>query len=136
MMKTSRYVMASLLAATFSVMGAEPDTSKLPPAATTQGVTYAKDIKPIFDDTCVKCHGQEKQKAKMRLDSLAATLKGGENGPDVIAGKSEKSPLVWAIARIGDEDDAMPPKKKDGTVNAVSKEKIALIRAWIDQGAK
>src|ERR1051325_3719266 len=55
------------------------DTSKLPPASTKQGVTYASDIKAILDKSCVKCHGAEKPKAKLRLDSLDAALKGSEN---------------------------------------------------------
>ena len=46
------------------------DTSKLPPASDQKDVTYAKDIKPIFDKSCVKCHGAEKPKGKLRLDSL------------------------------------------------------------------
>ena len=46
------------------------DTSKLPPASDKKGVTYDKDIKPIFEKSCFKCHGPEKQKAKLRLDSL------------------------------------------------------------------
>ena len=113
------------------------DTSKLPPASDKKGVTYAKDIKPIFENACFKCHGEEKQKSKLRLDSLAATLKGGENGPNVIPGKSADSQLVHSVARIMPEDDEnMPPKKKDGTISALSKEQVGLIRAWIDQGAK
>lgn len=111
------------------------DTSKIPPASDKKGVTFEKDIKPIFDKQCTKCHGEEKQKGKLRLDSLAAALKGGEDGEVIIKGKSAESPLVQAIARL-DEDEAMPPAKKDGSVDAVSKENIGLIRAWIDQGAK
>ena len=136
MTNMSRYASLGLLVAAFTALAADPDISKLPAAASKQGVTYAKDIKSIFDENCTKCHGSEKQKSKLRLDSLEAVLKGGENAPDIIVGKSEKSPMVWAVARIGDEDDSMPPKKKDGTVAALSKEQVALIRAWIDQGAK
>ena len=109
------------------------DLSKLPPAADKKGVTYEKDIKPIFEKSCFKCHGPEKQKGKMRLDSLAGVIKGGENGPDVIPGKGDKSPLLHNVARIGDEDDAMPP---EGKGDPLTKEQVALIRAWIDQGAK
>lgn len=111
------------------------DTSKLPPASEKKDVTYDKDIKPIFEKTCFKCHGEEKQKGKLRVDSAAAILKGGEDGEVIIKGKSAESPLVHAIARL-DEDEAMPPAKKDGTVNALSKEDVGLVRAWIDQGAK
>ncbi len=111
------------------------DTSKLPPVSEKKNLTFEKDIKPIFEDACVKCHGPEKQKGRLRLDSLEATLKGGEEGPNVIKGKSAESTLVHSIARL-DDDYAMPPEKKDGTFDAVSKENIGLIRAWIDQGAK
>jgi mono/diheme cytochrome c family protein len=140
MMKPSRFLCAAFLAAaTLASRAADPDASqiaKLPPAADKKDVTYDKDIKAIFEKNCFKCHGPDKQKSKLRLDSLAAAVKGGENGPDIIAGKSEKSQLVWAIGRIGDEDDAMPPKPKDGPVKALPKEQVSLIRAWIDQGAK
>src|SRR5260370_13547710 len=60
------------------------DTSKLPPPASATGVTYAKDIKPILDKSCIKCHGSEKQKGKLRLDSLEAALKCGEDGKVVL----------------------------------------------------
>lgn len=112
------------------------DPSKLPPAAGQSGVTYEKDIKPIFDKSCVKCHGAEKQKSKLRLDSLQAAIKGGENGPDIIAGKSDKSPLVYFVAHVGDEDDFMPPPEEKSKVKPLTKEQVGLIRAWIDQGAK
>ena len=109
------------------------DLSKLPPASDKKGVTYEKDIKAIFEKSCFKCHGSEKQKGKMRLDSREAVLKGGENGPDVIPGKGDQSPLLHNAARIGDPDDAMPP---EGKGDPLTKEQVALIRAWIDQGAK
>src|SRR6266404_2121754 len=90
----------------------EIDVSKLPPASDKKGVTYDKDIKPIFDKSCTKCHGSEKQKAKLRLDSLSAALKGSENGKILESGNSAKSKIVHNVARIGDEDDWMPPVDK------------------------
>ncbi len=127
----------SLAVLTAAAADKKVDISKLPPPSDKKGVTYEKDIKPIFEKACFKCHGEEKQKSKLRLDSLAATLKGGENGPNIIPGKSAESQLVHAVARIlPEEDEHMPPKKKDGTVTELSKEQVGLIRAWIDQGAK
>lgn len=111
---------------------ADVDVSKLPPAAATKDVTFAKDIKPLFEKSCFKCHGPEKHKGDLRLDSLEATLKGGENGPNVVKGDSAKSSLVHSIARLN-EDEAMPP---DGKGDPLTKEQIGLVRAWIDQGAK
>jgi mono/diheme cytochrome c family protein len=133
--------LASLLA--FSVLTvraadkkAAVDTSKLPPASDQKGVTYAKDVKPIFDKSCVKCHGAEKPKAKLRLDSLEGTLKGGEDGKVVEPGNSAGSVLVHNIAHIGNEDDYMPPPDNKAKIPPLTKEQIGLIRAWIDQGAK
>src|SRR6266436_99992 len=128
--------LATLHAAEKEKKDTKVDVSKIPPAATAKGVTYAKDIKPIFEKSCIKCHGPEKQKSKLRLDSLAATLKGGENGPDVIPGKSAESTLVHNVAHIGDEDDYMPPPDNKDKIPPLTKEQIGLIRALIDQGAK
>jgi len=109
------------------------DVSKLPPPSDAKDLTYDKDIKPIFEKTCFKCHGPEKQKGKLRVDSLPAALKGSENGKVVEPGNSAKSVLVHNISRIGDEDDWMPPTDKG---EPLSKAQVGLIRAWIDQGAK
>ncbi len=111
----------------------EVDISKLPPASSKAGVAYATDIKPIFQKSCFKCHGSEKQKAKLRLDSLEATLKGSENGKILEAGKSASSKIVHNVARVGEEDDWMPPVDKG---DPLTKDQVGLIRAWIDQGAK
>ncbi|MEO6036497.1 MAG: c-type cytochrome domain-containing protein [Verrucomicrobiota bacterium] len=89
------------------------DASKLPPASAKKGITFAKDIRPIFEASCFRCHGEEKQKGELRLDSLEAVLKGGEDGKAVVSGDSKKSPLVFAVAQIHDEI-AMPPKRKPG----------------------
>ncbi len=105
---------------------------ELPPAAKKAGVTFDKDIKPIFEKSCVECHGEKKQKGKLRLDTLANTLKASENGKSVLPGKSADSSLVKAVARVV-EDDAMPP---EGKGKPLTNEQIGLIRAWIDQGAK
>src|SRR6184192_2673707 len=112
------------------------DVSKLPPASDQKGVTYAKDIKPIFEKSCVKCHGAEKPKAKLRLDSLEGALKGSENGKVIEPGKSADSILVHNVEHVGNEDDFMPPPDNKAKIPPLTKEQIGLIRAWIDQGAK
>lgn len=130
-----RIPVSFLLAGTLSitlVSRAEPDLSKLPPPSDKKGLTFAKDIKPLFEKSCFKCHGAEKQKGKLRLDSLEATLKGGENGPNVKPGDSKNSTLVHSVARLV-EDEAMPP---EGKGDPYTKEQVGLVRAWIDQGAK
>ena len=112
------------------------DVSKIPPASDKTGVTYAADIKPIFEKSCVKCHGAEKQKGKLRLDTLAAALKGGEDGKVIEVGDSAKSMLVHNVAHVGDEDMFMPPPDNKDKILPLTKEQVGLIRAWIDQGAK
>src|SRR5215471_17187410 len=89
------------------------DTTKLPPASDKQGLTYATDIQPLFEASCLRCHGQERPKGGLRLDSLSAVLKGGKDGAVVIPGKSKKSLLAIAAARI-DDQTAMPPKRGPG----------------------
>ena len=112
------------------------DASKLPPAATKSGVTYAGNIKAIFEKSCIKCHGDEKPKAKLRLNSLEGALKGSSDGEVIEPGQSAKSSLVASVARIGDEDYWMPPKDNKAKIAPLTTEEVGLIRAWIDQGAK
>jgi len=112
------------------------DVSKIPPPSDKKGVTYATDIKPIFEKSCIKCHGPEKQKGKLRLDTLEAALKGGEDGKVIEPGKSAESMLVHNVAQVGDEDLYMPPPDNKDKIPPLTKEQIGLIRAWIDQGAR
>src|ERR1700716_3796437 len=108
------------------------DTSKLPPASDKKDVTYAKDIKPIFEKSCIKCHGTEKQKGKLRLDSLEAVLKGGQDGKVVEPGASAKSMLVHNVAHIGDEDDYMPPPDNKDKIPPLTTEQMVLLTASTD----
>jgi hypothetical protein len=89
------------------------DLSKLPAATDKPGVTYAKDIRPLFEASCFRCHGEQQQKGKLRLDSLASALKGGTDGKVVVSGDSKRSLLVAAVAQI-DNEIAMPPKRGPG----------------------
>ncbi|MDX1951337.1 MAG: c-type cytochrome domain-containing protein [Verrucomicrobiota bacterium] len=122
----------ALAALSTAMLHADVDVSKLPPASDKKGVTFDKDIKPIFEKSCFKCHGTEKQKGKLRVDSLDAILKGGENGEVIAKGNSAKSSLVHAVSGLV-EDMLMPP---EGKGDPLTKEQVGLVRAWIDQGAK
>jgi hypothetical protein len=110
-------------------------TTALPAASTKTGVTFATDIKPIFDAACVKCHDstKSKQAAKLSLDTLAGVLKGDRDGSVVTVGDSAHSDLVLSVAHVGDPDTFMPKGKGAKPLTA---DQIGLIRAWIDQGAK
>jgi hypothetical protein len=87
------------------------DWSKLPPASTETGVTFEKDIAPIFKDSCVRCHGAERPRAQLRLDTLEGVLKGTKDGPVVTVGDSANSQLVKAVSQL-DPQIAMPPKPR------------------------
>ena len=125
---TSLVVMAVWLAAC-SLPAVEVDKSKLPPAAT-RPVDFARDIRPIFTQHCLSCHGPEKQKSGYRVDVKAVALKGGDtHGTALVPGRSAESPLIRFVAGLA-EDMLMPPKGERLTAG-----QIGLLRAWIDQGA-
>ena len=102
-----RLLAISLLAALlFFTSAARPDTPAQPaPSA----VDYLKQIKPILADRCFACHGSLKQKAGLRLDAAPLLRKGGENGPAVVPGDSEKSLLIHAVT--GTHDAERMPKE-------------------------
>lgn len=89
------------------------DLSKLPPAASKSDLSFDKDIQPLLQNSCVRCHGSERPKGNLRLDSREAVLKGGEDGKVIVPGDSKKSWLVIAAAQI-DDRTAMPPKRRPG----------------------
>jgi len=97
----------------WSAAANEVDLSKLPPASDKKEVTYAKDIQPLLQASCFRCHGSERPKAGLRLDSLEGVLKGSKDGKVILPGNSKESQLVLAVSQI-DEDSAMPPKFKPG----------------------
>jgi mono/diheme cytochrome c family protein len=100
--------------------------SSLPAAAP----DYARDIKPLMASHCTSCHGAEKQRASLRLDSADGMRKGGNRGPAVIPGDSKSSVLLKAIAGA-DKFAPMPPKGP-----RLTEVEIALLRDWIDAGAR
>jgi mono/diheme cytochrome c family protein len=93
-------------------------------------ITYEDQIKPIFRQHCFACHGDDKQKSDLNLQSFATLLKGGSTGVVVVAGRSSQSLLFKAITDPDDEA-RMPPKKP-----ALPKEQVALIQKWIDSGLR
>ena len=94
---------------------------------------FVRDIQPILAEACVDCHGPEKQKGKLRLDTREALLKGGEDGQVVEIGSPEKSDLFRRLILQEDDDDVMPPKGKTAHLTAVQVEQV---RKWIAAGAK
>jgi mono/diheme cytochrome c family protein len=93
-------------------------------------VDFDRDVKPIFAKHCVSCHGPEKAKSSLRLDRKADALAGGDGGAIIISGKSADSRLIKLVSH-DDPDLRMPPKGARLTAA-----EIAILQAWIDQGAK
>src|SRR5690348_13373103 len=108
----------------FHSTAGEPDPAKLPAAATAP-VDFARDILPIFQNDCVRCHGPEKPKSHFRLDNRIAALKGGnDNDDDIVPGDSARSKLVFYVARqIPDLE--MPPNGKEKPLTA---EQVSMLR--------
>jgi len=122
-------LVASLGVATLGAAGV--DLARLPVAAG-QTVNFKRDIQPLLEASCLKCHGSEKSKNGFRLDSRESALAGGDNGVDILPGDSASSPLVHYVSRLV-QDMEMPPKGKG---DALTAHQVGLIRAWIDQVAK
>src|ERR1043165_1698812 len=96
--------------------------------AETPGEQYfSEKVKPLLDSRCVSCHGPDKVKANLRLDSREATLKGGDGGPAVVPAKPNESLLLQAVMH-SKKDLEMPPKEKLTTND------IAVFRKWIEDG--
>lgn len=114
----------------FSVSENLADERALPPPASVT-IDFARDIQPIFSQTCLRCHGVERPKGGLRLDTREHALRGGERGADIVPGRSAESRLIQVVARVVPDLEMPPPGK--GT--PLTPEQIALLRAWIDQGA-
>jgi mono/diheme cytochrome c family protein len=90
-------------------------------------VSFAADVAPIFQRWCIACHGGEEAEAALRLDSLAAVMRGGESGPVVIPGNADASLLLAKVEHR--HRPTMPPRRR------LPAPAVTLIRAWIAGGA-
>lgn len=103
--------------------------SDVPAARGIQKVDFVRDIQPIFERSCLTCHGPDKQKSDYRIDVRDTALRGGEAyAPNIVPGKSHESPLIRFVR--GDGELEMPP---DGP--RLLNTEIELLKAWVDQGA-
>jgi hypothetical protein len=92
-------------------------------------IDFQRDIKPLLARSCLACHGPEKQRGGLRLDSRLEALKGGNSGSVLRPGDAANSQLFRIVAGL-DPELKMPPQGKP----SLTKVEIALVRAWIDQG--
>lgn len=111
---------------------APTDAPPPPPAATTApiaaaAISYAKDVQPIFDQNCVKCHSSGGgKKGGLSLETYADVMKGGTNGQVITPGDAAKSVLVQAI--VTGEMPMRAPKLAQSAIDTIS--------AWVAAGAQ
>lgn len=93
-------------------------------------VSYEKEIEPIFAKRCFVCHSGSVKKSRFDISSYEGLIKGGRRGSPIMPGKGDSSPLIKYLART--VKPFMPPRGEE----PCTPEEIALIRLWIDQGAR
>ena len=118
----------SALGAPFSPSGGNAAKGETPTSVARE-ISFADDVRPIFQDHCVNCHGPEKSKSNYRLDSRSSALEGGEIGGSIVPGDSAASPLVQYVS--GQTPELLMPAEGP----PLSPEEVGVLRAWIDQGA-
>jgi len=96
--------------------------------AAEQSEFFEARVRPLLVEHCYKCHGPEKAKGELRLDTRQGVEKGGKTGPVVVAGHPEKSLLIEAVG-YGNPDLQMPPKEQ------LTAAQVADLAAWIKAGA-
>jgi len=120
--------LAALLLAPPAHAKLTPEQAKSLPPPATRPVSFIKDIRPILESSCIKCHGRGRTKGDFQLDTRETLLKGGATSPAVVPGKSEDSYLIELVSGL-DPDNVMPKKGKK-----LTSAEVGLLRAWIDQG--
>ena len=98
-------------------------------SAKAQTIDFNRQIKPLFEAACYKCHGASRAMGQLRLDVKKLAFDGGISGPSIIPGKGAESRLVHRLLGAGGES------KMPLGGDPFTPEQIDLIRTWIDQGA-
>jgi len=89
---------------------------------------FESKVRPLLIERCYECHGEEKQKGGLRLDSKAGWQRGGDRGPAVVPGDLEASVLIKAVTRK-DAELQMPPK------TPLDEGEVAVLIEWVNRGA-
>ncbi|MFK7821729.1 MAG: c-type cytochrome domain-containing protein [Planctomycetaceae bacterium] len=92
-------------------------------------VSFEKEIAPILKEKCLRCHGPNRQSARLRMDTFNQMARGGANGP-LVRGKSPRTSLLMARLVATDDSLRMP---KGG--ERLPDEELLVISKWISQGA-
>jgi mono/diheme cytochrome c family protein len=104
------------------------DEKGQPPPSPAAVAFFENKVRPVLAENCHKCHGPKKQRARLRLDSRAAILQGGDSGPALVPGQPGQSLLLKAV-RHDDPDLKMPPSQK------LSRQQIDDLTRWVQMGA-
>lgn len=97
-----------------------------------QAQVFADVVQPILQQNCASCHGPDKRKGDLRLDTIAGIQKGGEGGAALVAGKSANSEMIQRMLLPLEDDDHMPPAGKPQP----TEDQVAMLQWWIDSGAQ
>ncbi|MFC7335792.1 c-type cytochrome domain-containing protein [Haloferula chungangensis] len=109
----------------------EAVASVAPVVAVEDQVIFTDLVQPIFDQKCVSCHGEDKQKGKLRMDNYEVLLAGGKEGDGFEPGNAEDSNIIFRIHLPLDDDEHMPPEDK----KQIEPHELAIIEWWINSGA-
>lgn len=102
----------------------------VPLTSADDSIDFVRDVQPILQQHCYRCHGEKKQKNGLRLDIKSEALQGGDDyGPSIVGGSLDDSPLIELVT-AEDEDSRMPPNGKP-----LAAAEIETLAAWIKQGA-
>ncbi len=101
----------------------------------TDPVSFDREVLPFLSDNCLACHCQTTRKGGLNLETPELMLKGGENGPAIVPQRGTESLVLQAAAHL-DADLAMPPRDNKAKAKNLTPAQLALLKLWIDQGAK
>jgi ankyrin repeat protein len=110
-------------------------TPLLPVSKKVQKIDFTHQIKPLLERSCTACHSGEKPRGFFRINGRDTILKGGASGAAaIVPGHSEMSPLIDYVSGTVPESE-MPPRAVRDRFPALTTDEVALLSAWIDQGA-
>src|SRR5258708_20052724 len=86
-----------------------PEQEAQLPAPAGHAINFTKEIKPLIEASCIKCHGRGRDKGGLRFDNRETLIKGGDSGAAIVPGKSSESLLIALVQRFH-PDTVMPHK--------------------------